>query len=61
MKRNRWIYRVYYANQIVGKFTSRATARNFMENMTEFDIPVLITPDIANHACKTPYIIGTLK
>lgn len=58
MKRKRWVYTVYYANRIVGKFTSRATARNFMENMTDLDIPFLITPDIAN---QTPYMIGTLK
>jgi hypothetical protein len=58
MKRKRWTYTVYYANRVVATFTSRKKAREFMENMTLFDIPFIITPDIAN---QTPTMIGTLK
>ena len=58
MKTKRWTYKVYYANRFVAAFTSRAKAREFMENMTDFDLPFLITPDIAN---QTPIMIGTLK
>ena len=58
MKTKRWTYRVYYANRFVASFTSRAKAREFMENMTDLDLPFLITPDIAN---QTPIMIGELK
>ncbi len=58
MKRKRWEYKVYYANRFVESFTSRKKAKEFMENMTDFDVPFLITPDIAN---QIPYMIGTLK
>ena len=57
-KRMRWTYRVYYAGRFVAAFTSRAKAREFMENMTDFDLPFLITPDIAG---QIPTMIGTLK
>jgi hypothetical protein len=42
----------------VAAFTSRVKAREFMENMTDFDLPFLITPDIAG---QIPTMIGTLK
>jgi hypothetical protein len=42
----------------VASFTSRAKAREFMENMTDFDVPFLITPDIEG---QTAYMIGELK
>ena len=58
MKKKRWTYKVYYAGRFVASFTSRAKAREFMENMTDFDVPVLITPDIAG---QTAYVIGELK
>lgn len=58
MKRKRWKYTVYYANYVLGTFTSRAKAREFMKNMTDFDLPFIITPDLAN---QTAYMIGTLK
>ena len=58
MKKKRWTYKVYYANRFVAAFTSRAKAREFMENMTDFDLPFLITPDIAG---QTAIMIGTLK
>lgn len=58
MKRKRWVYKVYYANRYVASFTSRKTARDFMENMTDLDLPFLITPDIAN---QTAYMIGESK
>ena len=58
MKTKRWTYRVYYAGRFVASFTSRAKAREFMENMTDFDLPFLITPDIAG---QTAIMIGTLK
>jgi hypothetical protein len=58
MKRKRWTYTVYYANRVVATFTSRKKAREFMENMTDFDIPFISTPDIAN---QIPTMIGTLK
>ena len=54
----RWTYRVYYAGRFVAAFTSRAKAREFMENMTDFDLPFIITPDIAG---QTAYMIGELK
>ena len=38
-KRMRWTYRVYYAGRVVAAFTSRAKAREFMEGMTDFDLP----------------------
>jgi hypothetical protein len=58
MKKKRWTYKVYYAGRFVASFTSRAKAREFMETMTDFDVPFLITPDIAG---QTAYMIGTLK
>ena len=58
MKRKRWVYKVFYANRYVASFTSRKTARHFMENMTDLDLPFLITPDIAN---QTAYMIGEMK
>ena len=58
MKRKRWVYKVFYANRYVASFTSRKKARDFMENMTDPDLPFLITPDIAN---QTAYMIGELK
>ena len=58
MKKKRWTYKVYYAGRFVASFTSRAKAREFMENMTDFDVPFLITPDIAG---QTAYMIGTFK
>ena len=58
MKTKRWTYRVYYANRFVAAFTSRAKAREFMENMTDFDLPFIITPEIAG---QTAIMIGTLK
>ena len=58
MKTKRWTYRVFYAGRFVAAFTSRAKAREFMENMTDLDVPFLITPDIAN---QTPIMIGTLN
>lgn len=58
MKRKRWVYKVFYANRYVASFTSRKKARDFMENMTDLDLPFLITPDIAN---QTAYMIGELK
>ena len=57
MKKKRWTYTVYYANRVVATFTSRVKAREFMENMTDLDVPFLITPDIAN---QTPIMIGEL-
>ena len=57
-KRMRWTYRVYYAGRFVAAFTSRAKAREFMEGMTDFDLPFLITPDIAG---QIPTMIGELK
>ena len=57
-KRMRWTYRVYYAGRFVAAFTSRVKAREFMENMTDFDLPFLITPDIAG---QIPTMIGDLK
>jgi len=56
MRTKRWTYRVYYAGRFVASFTSRAKAREFMENMTDFDLPFLITPDIAG---QTAIMIGT--
>jgi len=56
MKTKRWTYRVYYANRFVAAFTSRKKAREFMENMTDFDLPFIITPDIAG---QTAIMIGT--
>jgi hypothetical protein len=47
---------VYYAGRFVASFTSRAKAREFMENMTDFDVPFLITPDIEG---QIPTMIGT--
>jgi hypothetical protein len=58
MKRKRWVYKVFYANRYVASFTSRKKARDFMENMTDLDLPFLITPDIAN---QTAYMIGEMK
>ena len=58
MKRKRWTYKVFYAGRFVAAFTSRAKAREFMEGMTDFDLPFLITPDIAG---QIPTMIGTLK
>lgn len=58
MKQKRWTYKVYYAGQFVASFTSRKKAREFMENMTDLDVPFIITPDMAN---QTPYMIGELK
>lgn len=58
MKRKRWVYKVFYANRFVAQFTSRKAARHFMENMTDLDLPFLITPDIAN---QTAYMIGEMK
>jgi hypothetical protein len=58
MKKKRWTYKVYYAGRFVASFTSRVKAREFMENMTDFDVPFIITPDMAN---QTPYMIGELK
>jgi len=58
MKTKRWTYRVYYAGRFVASFTSRAKAREFMENMTDFDLPFIITPEIAG---QTAIMIGTLK
>ena len=57
-KRMRWTYRVFYAGRFVAAFTSRAKAREFMENMTDFDLPFIITPDIAG---QTATMIGELK
>jgi hypothetical protein len=58
MKKKRWTYKVYYAGRFVASFTSRVKAREFMENMTDFDVPFIITPDMAN---QTPYMVGELK
>ena len=58
MKSKRWTYRIYYANRFVASFTSRVKAHKFMENMTDLDIPFLITPDIAG---QTAIMIGTLQ
>jgi len=58
MKKKRWTYKVYYAGRFVASFTSRVKAREFMQNMTDFDVPFISTPDIAN---QTPYMIGELK
>ena len=58
MKTKRWTYRVFYAGRFVASFTSRAKAREFMEGMTDLDVPFIITPDIAN---QIPTMIGTLK
>jgi hypothetical protein len=58
MKTKRWTYRVYYASRFVASFTSRVKAREFMENMTDFDVPFIITPDIEG---QIPTMIGTLK
>lgn len=58
MKKKRWTYTVYYANRVVATFTSRAKAREFMETMTDFDVPFIITPDIDG---QIPIMIGTLK
>ena len=44
MRTKRWTYRVYYAGRFVASFTSRKKAREFMEGMTDFDLPFLITP-----------------
>ena len=57
-KRMRWTYKVYYAGRFVAAFTSRAKAREFMEGMTDFDVPFLITPDIAG---QIPTMRGELK
>ena len=56
--RKRWLYKVYLAGRFVRAFTSRTAARHFMEDMTDFDLPFLITPDING---QTPYMIGELK
>ncbi len=56
MKTKRWKYRVYYAGRFVAAFTSRNKAREFMEGMTDFDVPFIITPDIAG---QIPTMIGT--
>jgi hypothetical protein len=58
MKKKRWTYKVYYAGRFVAAFTSRAKAREFIENMTDFDLPFIITPDIAG---QTASMIGELK
>ena len=58
MKSKRWIYKVYYANRFVASFTSRVKARAFMEGMTDFDVPFIITPDIAG---QIPTMIGYTK
>jgi hypothetical protein len=58
MKKTRWIYRVYLAGRFVQSFTSRAAARKFMENMTDFDLPFLLLP---HEDGQTPYMIGELK
>lgn len=58
MKQKRWTYKVYYAGRFVAAFTSRAKAREFMETMTDFDLPFIITPDIDG---QTAYMIGELK
>ena len=58
MKSKRWTYRVFYAGRFVAAFTSRKKTREFMEGMTDFDLPFLITPDIAN---QIPTMIGELK
>ena len=58
MKRKRWTYKVFYAGRFVATFTSRVKARAFMEGMTDFDVPFIITPDIAG---QTATMIGTLK
>ena len=57
MKRKRWTYKVFYAGRFVATFTSRVKAREFMENMTDLDVPFIITPDIAG---QTATMIGTL-
>ena len=58
MRTKRWTYKVYYAGRFVAAFTSRKKAREFMEGMTDLDLPFLITPDIEG---QTAYVIGTLK
>ena len=58
MRTKRWTYRVYYAGRFVAAFTSRKKAWEFMEGMTDFDLPFLITPDIAG---QIPTMIGELK
>jgi hypothetical protein len=56
--RKRWLYKVYLAGRFVRAFTSRTAARQFMEDMTDFDLPFLILP---HEDGQTPYMIGTLK
>lgn len=58
MKTKRWTYKVFYAGRFVAAFTSRVKAREFMENMTDLDLPFIITPDIAG---QTAIMIGELK
>jgi len=58
MKTKRWTYKVYYAGRFVAAFTSRKKAREFMEGMTDLDVPFLITPDTAG---QIPTMIGELK
>jgi hypothetical protein len=43
-KRKRWKYRVFVGDQLIKTFSSRKTAREFMENMTEMDLPFLVMP-----------------
>lgn len=55
MKRKRWTYQVYVAGKLVKAFSSRTTARKFMESMTEMDLPFLVMPWENN---QQPYMIG---
>ena len=57
-KKKRWIYKVYVADEFVKAFTSRKSAKAFMENMTEMDLPFLVMPWENN---QLPYMIGRLK
>ena len=58
IKKKRWIYKVYVADEFVKAFTSRKSAKAFMENMTEMDLPFLVMPWENN---QLPYMIGRLK
>jgi hypothetical protein len=58
-KKKRWIYKVYVADEFVKAFTSRKSAKAFMENITEMDLPFLLMP--FNERTSSAMMIGELK
>jgi hypothetical protein len=58
VERKRWTYRVYVAGEFVKSFSSRTAARDFMENMTEMDLPFLVMPW---NEKQMAYMIGEKK